>query len=210
MISEFQNLISTNLIFFDIGARWGIEKPWQEFRTLLDINSFEPDTDEYNILIKSKENGKVFNCALYKTNKELQLYLTRERGNSSIFEPNKELLSQYLIADQYDVEETVTVSAVSLDELHNQGEINDIDFIKLDVQGAELDILKGGQRFIESNVLGIFSEVQFLPLYEKAPLFSEIDHFIRNEFKLEIQDLQKYYFRHSEGIPYGSIKGKLW
>jgi FkbM family methyltransferase len=209
MISEFLNLISTNLIYFDIGARWGIEKPWQDFKPLLDIYSFEPDTDEYNNLLKSKKNGKVFNYALYKTNKELQLHLTKERGNSSIFKPNKELLSQYLISDQYDVDETVTVSAVSLDELHENGEIGDIDFIKLDVQGAELDILKGGQEFIKSNVLGIFSEVQFLPLYESAPLFSDVDHFIRNEFNLEIQDLQKYYFKYSEGIQYGSIKGKL-
>ena len=43
--------------------------------------------------------------------------------------------------------------------------IDCIDFIKIDVQGAELDVFKGGKKALE-NVLKIICEMEFVPLYE--------------------------------------------
>jgi hypothetical protein len=97
----------------------------------------------------------------------------------------------------------------SLDALHSDKIINNMDFIKIDVQGAELDILKGGINFLSENILGVEVEVEFQSLYECVPHFSDIDSFIRKSLGLQIQDLRKAYWKYSEGINIGATKGQL-
>jgi hypothetical protein len=51
--------------------------------------------------------------------------------------------------------------------------------VKIDVQGAELDVFEGLGRKLE-DVLVIWAEVEFIPIYENQPLFSEIEQFLRS------------------------------
>jgi FkbM family methyltransferase len=53
-----------------------------------------------------------------------------------------------------------------------------IDLLKLDLQGYELEALRGlGERLAEVRL--IFTEVEYVPLYEGQPLFADIDQFLR-------------------------------
>jgi Methyltransferase FkbM domain len=54
----------------------------------------------------------------------------------------------------------------------------DIDFMKLNVQGAELEILKGAERALES-VTGLQVEMSFVESYRGRPFFADIDVFLR-------------------------------
>ena len=54
----------------------------------------------------------------------------------------------------------------------------EVDFIKLNVQGAELDILKAGGKSVDS-ALGILLEVAFVESYRDRPMFSDVDEFLR-------------------------------
>ena len=47
------------------------------------------------------------------------------------------------------------------------------DFIKIDVQGSELDVLKGATKTLK-NSLGLCVEVEFLPVYLDQPLFGDV------------------------------------
>jgi FkbM family methyltransferase len=47
------------------------------------------------------------------------------------------------------------------------------DFLKLDVQGYELEVLKGGERLLES-VEAVMMEVNLIAVYEGAPLVHEV------------------------------------
>jgi hypothetical protein len=51
--------------------------------------------------------------------------------------------------------------------------------MKLDCQGAELDILKGSQRVLATSLIGIESEVEFVPLYENQPLALDVTEWMR-------------------------------
>ena len=51
------------------------------------------------------------------------------------------------------------------------------DFIKIDVQGGELSVLKGAARTL-SSTLGVEAEVEFIPMYDEQPLFGEICEFL--------------------------------
>jgi hypothetical protein len=54
-----------------------------------------------------------------------------------------------------------------------------IHIIKLDTQGSELDILKGGVKALQENVSALVVEVSFQQFYSKQALFSDIDVFLR-------------------------------
>jgi hypothetical protein len=54
------------------------------------------------------------------------------------------------------------------------------DFIKLDIQGAELMVLQNG-RMALSRALVVESEALFVPLYHDQPLFGELHAFMRGE-----------------------------
>lgn len=63
-------------------------------------------------------------------------------------------------------------------------EISNIDFLKIDIQGFELEVFKNGQQKLSDAVL-IQTEVEFLPLYKNQPLFAEVEaHLMARGFML--------------------------
>ncbi|MBI4625076.1 MAG: FkbM family methyltransferase [Verrucomicrobia bacterium] len=57
-------------------------------------------------------------------------------------------------------------------------ECQETDFLKLDTQGAELLVLAGAQATLQ-NALVVQTEVEFVPLYKRQPLFADIDSYLR-------------------------------
>ena len=72
------------------------------------------------------------------------------------------------------------VNTISLDSFIKKEKIESVDFIKIDVQGAELDVFRGAEKSLK-NVLTIVSEVEFLPIYNEQPLFGDICSFLKNK-----------------------------
>ena len=68
----------------------------------------------------------------------------------------------------------------SIEILSKEKGIDQLDIIKLDIQGAEMDALLGaGDLVAESKI--VFVEVQFVQLYEGCALFSDLDMFLRSK-----------------------------
>jgi FkbM family methyltransferase len=151
----------------------------------------------------------VFPYALLNEKKNVSLHLTKSPVCSSLFKPNIEFLKNYPNVERFDVEKVVMIEATTLDILNNEKILGQIDFIKIDVQGAELDILKGGEKYLIDNIIGIEVEVEFQSIYENQPLFADVDTYIRKNLKLELQDLRKAYWKYTEGIDSGANKGQI-
>jgi FkbM family methyltransferase len=64
---------------------------------------------------------------------------------------------------------------VMLDSLFT--DTSEFDLIKLDTQGSELDILRGGKNLV-SLAKGILLEVSLVPYNENAPLQSEVEKYM--------------------------------
>jgi hypothetical protein len=74
--------------------------------------------------------------------------------------------------------ETLTVGTldVALQEMGLTG----LDFIKLDTQGSELDLLEGAEATLAGDVFGIEVEVEFTDLYTGQALFPDVHAFLTN------------------------------
>ncbi|MBF0347564.1 MAG: FkbM family methyltransferase [Magnetococcales bacterium] len=209
LIRYFRSILPRNLIFVDVGARGGIKTiPWLNILPLIDVISFEPEPNEAARMLKAKRNNdQIFATALYRDAREVHLYVTRSPGSSSLYEPNYEFLESFPDKERFDIVAQERVKTDTLDHLYDQKLIKDADFIKLDVQGAELDILKGGTRLSCENILGIELEVEFQPLYKGQPLFSDVDPVIR-DMGFDLQDIQVSYWKRNAGVGIGPVKGQ--
>ena len=95
--------------------------------------------------------------------------LCRKPQVSSLYEPNAEFVSRFPDAKRFDVVEKIPIDCVCLDGV----DVPNIDFLKLDIQGGELDVLKGAVKTLNS-ALGVELEVEFIDLYRKQPLFGDV------------------------------------
>lgn len=95
---------------------------------------------------------------------------------SSLLPPNQPLNEKFQqLAELTAVRATHPVRTTRLDDV--QG-LSGVDFLKIDVQGAELSVFQHGPRVLSEVVL-IQTEVEFLPLYQGQPLFAEVDQHLR-------------------------------
>jgi len=96
---------------------------------------------------------------------------------SSLLEPNLELVSKFqALAELMQVVSKTEMETKRLDDIPD---VTGADFLKLDVQGAELMILKGSEKLLE-NALVVHTEVEFVQLYKDQPLFAEVDSYLRS------------------------------
>ena len=152
----------------------------------------------------------VLPVALWRNQNAISINLNRSPGTSSVYAPNAELLNQFPERDRFDVLESITIPAQTIDGLASSGEMPVVDFAKIDAQGAELAILEGGVNFLSTNLVGLEVEVEFTHLYSDQPLFSDVDVFARKKFGLELWDLRGTYWKYEQGmhVP-GPTKGRL-
>ena len=74
--------------------------------------------------------------------------------------------------------EKIEVNTTTLKRFCHTEKLNNIDFMHMDVQGAELKVLKGAGDTI-SNIKSIWLEVERIPLYKNQALKNEIEAFLK-------------------------------
>lgn len=74
---------------------------------------------------------------------------------------------------------TITVNTITLSVFLINNKINCIDFIHMDVQGAELKVLIGAKDFIK-KIKAIWLEVADVELYKSQPLRNDIENFMNS------------------------------
>jgi FkbM family methyltransferase len=97
-------------------------------------------------------------------NERLQTSVSLLRERTKVFNENVRL---------------VNLPTRRLDSLVAEEGLSKPDLIKLDVQGSEMDVLKGSSKIID-GVSAIIAEMSFLPFNEGAPLIGEVITYIEN------------------------------
>ncbi len=184
----------SDFVYLDIGARRGPPKKIKELfdDKILKLILVEFEKEEIK---KLKEQGYIV-CEkpLWKEITQKDIYQTKNKSYSSLLKPNLKVISGSFYADRnfYEVEKIIQKKTTTLRELlsENHDKFKQIDFIKIDIQGAEDYIFQSFDSEIWDNLIGCKSETYTNKLYENTQCLDMIiPQFYNNDF--EIYDLKK-------------------
>jgi len=185
--AAYKTLQKTKLGFLDVGARGGVHDYVLPIAALTSVVGFEPDEGECQRLLQSK-NAKlwadfnVFPFALAEKTDEKTLHLLSADTNHSLLPPNPVFINRYNMQKNWTLVGKEKINTVTLDEvLLNQLPEFFADFIKLDTQGTEYEIIQGGLNTIGKQTTAIVCEVAFCELYQGQKLFSEVELLLREQ-----------------------------
>ncbi len=175
-----------------VGAHFGQEDILYKELKIKNRLYFEPISYNFNVLKNNIDSDvKIFNLALGNEKKIVRMYVEsfNEGMSSSILEP-KLHLEQFpnIVFDNFE-----DVYMDRLDDLDIN--VNDYNMMNIDVQGYELEVLKGSIKTL-SNIDYLVVEINKSELYKGCAIHDEIDYFlIENCFKC----VDKYWWGHTFG-----------
>ncbi|MBY6152609.1 FkbM family methyltransferase [Vannielia litorea] len=177
-----QNLnLERELNVADIGARLTNEKPG--YRLIMgagaaQLHAFEPEPLAFAELEEAKpERTTLYNAAVGKPGKAT-FYAHQLGSLSSVFKFS-EACARYLNKGFWTKRE-ITEIPMTLVALDKVKDFPKLDLLKMDVQGAELDVMKGGPQTLSEAVM-VIPEVRFYQMYEDEPTWAELDTELRRQ-----------------------------
>ncbi|HWH61899.1 MAG TPA: FkbM family methyltransferase, partial [Ginsengibacter sp.] len=158
----------------DVGANEGqfVEEILNIF-PLAEIYSFEPLGDCYEKLMSNFRNNKkvhTYNFALGEQDGEITFSRSSASPSSSILKMG-DLHKKLYPHTANLVEEKVKIKR--LDDVFADVNLENEVLLKIDVQGAEEKVIKGGSSVLKKANM-IITEVSYATLYENQPLFRDI------------------------------------
>jgi FkbM family methyltransferase len=164
-------LIKKKLIALDVGAQGGFNSDQfvsSKYNHFFDPILIEPIKEEAEKL--KKNNSQIIENALWSFQTKKKIYILGNRlGSSSMYEPNPDFFDMHKIKKKnyqnYSVTNEIEVHCETLSHSLSKLKINKLDYLKIDTQGAELDILKGIGVYrpllirIESHVHSMYKDV---------------------------------------------------
>ncbi|GEM_PF-1679567 len=160
---------------------------WEIFAPNLTIYGFDADAEacnEANADLEARQvnwTEKHIPLALSNTEGKAILYVTKYPGCSSLYPPSEEYIKRFSgNSELIELKSTVDLSTTTLEKFCQAEDVKEIDFLHLDVQGAEMKVLEGAGGILNHSVLGLITEVEFTELYAGQPLFSDVDIYLRN------------------------------
>ena len=143
------------------------------------IFSFEPQIECLNLqrTILGEKNVKYFNFGLGNIIKKTNFYITNREDSSSFLKPTQ------IKMNKYKTKKIEKISVKRLDRIIKKNEIKRPSIMKLDVQGYELEVLKGSKKILR-NIDFIIAEISFKQVYKKQVTKKKLLQFLnRNHFK---------------------------
>ncbi len=142
-----------------------------------EIHAFEPIPELVDVLRSKFGNNKrvsIYQNALGAVRKKISFNVINNMVSSSVFTPTSIKRSYH--GDRVNVKQVIDVEQIRLDDIIDK----EIDILKFDLQGYELEAFKGCGRLLEMTKI-ITTEIAFVPLYEEQPLFGDIDVSLRKK-----------------------------
>ena len=174
---------NTKITVADVGARYGIHPNWSDYNGPIHYIAFEPDEQEAARLEKKYSGNNSFDYtvlskALDKFDGDRDFHLLRHRGLSSCLKPLLESeCFRHLKPNQAEIDQIISMPVQRLDTI--AAEIGkQIDFLKVDTEGTEQDVIEGAGALLDAEVLGIRSSCNFQPCFGKQKLFHETQSFL--------------------------------
>lgn len=200
-------LMNNGIHIFDIGANIGqsITRYRAQYPNCV-ITSFEPNPAAFSQLEKNWGGipGITLNrLALSNSIGQVSFYATRVSEASSLLKPTERIMSLSL-EHKYDYE-TVNVSAMTLDHYCHVSAIDNIDILKLDVQGSELSVLQGADKLLQTGKIRlIYSEITFAETYTNQASYIELVSYLC-QLNYELWDIGSFLYTRNDRLWAGNL-----
>lgn len=145
---------------------------------LCSVTGFEPQADALAALRARQGPHELYLPYIIGGGGPGLLHVARASGMTSLLEPDPAALKLFNGFPEWGaIDQRLPVETVRLDDVH---EIEHLDLLKIDVQGGELEVFRGGQQRLASAV-AVHSEVSFIPLYRSQPTIGDVDQELRRQ-----------------------------
>ena len=169
-------LEKNKIVALDVGAQGGFNSDTffpKKYDRFFDEILIEPIDSEAK---KIKNKKFVINKGLWSEKIKKKLYILDNRlGSSSMYEPNINSFDLHNIQekkyDDYKITRSIEIECDTLANQLTNLNINSLDYLKIDTQGAEFEILKGLGNF---RPLLIKIEAHFFPMYKNVPSWHKL------------------------------------
>ena len=158
----------------------------------LEFHGFEPDQAEAKrldgMVTERGSSTRLYPAGLWGYMGSVEFEHNNIGGGSSFLRQNRVVTDRWkfenpsqttLSRDIFFPKRYESMPVVSLADWAVEAKVRQIDFMKLNVQGGELEILQGAGELL-NGTLGVLAEVAFVESYKDRPMFSDIDVFMRS------------------------------
>lgn len=175
--------LSSPIQVMDVGAAAINEVP--PYNRLLELgwahlSAFEGDTRQIARIFETygASNATVFNHFLFDGSLRDVHLCSPASGMTSLYKPKQASLKFFNNFEAFGKTlDTKTIQTTRLDDVDG---LAMIDFVKMDIQGAELTVLRHGTNRLR-DCLALQIEVSFIALYEDQPSFGDVDVYMRSK-----------------------------
>ncbi len=141
------------------------------------VTGFEPQAQALAELKQRKGSNESYLPYAIGHGGPAELNVCRYSGWTSLLKPRVAALEVFpQFQSNATVESVVQLQTKRLDDVE---ELDPFDMLKIDVQGAELDVFESGRERLKQAVV-IQTEISFIALYEQQPTFGIIDQVLRS------------------------------
>ena len=180
---ELVNADNPSFTLVDVGALGEKHHRWINFPETIKMVSFDPNADGAS----TGTSREISPVALSEFGDVLSLNIAAKKETSSRFEANMNFLGRFSDPGRFATVSRETCETTTLRDALGKGQW----FGKLDVQGMELEILRGAGESLDS-LLGVEVEVEFSPVYLGQPLAGDLFSFL-GERGIEFVDFLSLY-----------------
>lgn len=175
---------------FDIGANYGdTVLAYAGLFPDADIYAFEPFPDTYNGMAENTRNKakvQAFEMAVSDQVGKAAFHVNNSVHTNSLLASKEMGLSS---DRQVQSKGVIEVETTTIDKFCSEHQVQQIDILKLDIQGGELAALKGAENLLkQKKVKLIYSETYFRQQYVDQPLMYDIANYVK-QFGYNLQDL---------------------
>ena len=165
---------------------------------LADVHAIEPYPPFHANLEKLATNYKRIRAkkiALSDENGTRVLQINKSEGTNSLLRSNEE--GKAIYGDLLSTTGEIKVKSQMLDDFLNENSIEQVDLLKLDLQGSELPALIGASLALsEGRIKCILCEIMFQPHYESQPSASAILHELMENHDYTLFNLYQPHHHH--------------
>ncbi|MEO8851390.1 MAG: FkbM family methyltransferase [Allobranchiibius sp.] len=136
------------------------------------VTGFEPQESAFAELSAMADEQRRYLPYAVGDGRAHQLRVCSESGFTSMLEPDPDQLA--LLTDFPRMAAVTQRHWMATRRLDDISEIEHLDFLKIDIQGGELQAFRGGGRLL-GDAVAVQTEVGFTRLYREQPTFADID-----------------------------------